>query len=554
MKKKVLIFVPHQDDELNVAGDLIYQFKSSGKRVYVAFATNGDYEFQARTRMKEAIHALSIFGIPKDDIFFLGYGDTLNGTGQPHIFYAEKETVSPAGHTYTYGTQYCDDYAMTYDKCHHPYTREAYQNDVTALLCNLRPDVIFAVDYDVHADHRMASLSFEQAMGRILSLPDLNYHPIVYKAFAYTTGFNAENDFYGLNLQETKKPIRGRVSHYYPEQDLFDKSIYSWSVRTRFPIAKEDQKHFLSRCKLFRAFCCHQSQSAGFHAAQVLNSDKVFWQRRTDSLSYKATINVSSNPSDAYYLTDFQLYNTTDIDAEIPSFNAYLWQPDENDSERKINFFWKDGCMVKQIILYGPLLSTITVSELSITLDDEVMLAGPLPACGKPLIISLKSPKHIHSCEIKLLKVKEGAGISECEFYDSDWQKNKILPPYIKILHNDNFIYNYYVLQNTTGIQLSIYQYECTGPIRFKIIGDTNGCYLSDDGFLNITDMTDKIRVAAELQSNPAIRDEVTIQKIRPWKMKILQYLQYLENTLLTVWLRLNRKYIHLRKKYINDI
>ena len=77
---------------------------------------------------------------------------------------------------------------------------------------------------------------------------------------------------------------------------------------------------------------------------------------------------------------------------------------------------------------------------------------------------------------------------------------------------------------------------------------------MSDDGFLNITNMTDKIRVVAELQSNSAIRDEVTIQKIRPWKLKLLQYLQYLENTLLTVWLRLNRKYIHLRKKYINDI
>lgn len=89
----VLVLIPHQDDELNVMGDLINQFIQAGNRVFIVYTTNGDYQYLAQTRMQEAVDALSMMGVSKQDIFFLGYGDTLNGSGHPHVFNAEKKNV-----------------------------------------------------------------------------------------------------------------------------------------------------------------------------------------------------------------------------------------------------------------------------------------------------------------------------------------------------------------------------------------------------------------------------------------------------------------------------
>lgn len=41
--QKVLVIVPHEDDEINVAGSLMYHYVQSGAEVFCAFTTNGDY-------------------------------------------------------------------------------------------------------------------------------------------------------------------------------------------------------------------------------------------------------------------------------------------------------------------------------------------------------------------------------------------------------------------------------------------------------------------------------------------------------------------------------
>ena len=55
-----LIVVPHPDDELNVAGQLIPSLVKRGWKLRVLFATNGDYVArQGTVRMREALAALS---------------------------------------------------------------------------------------------------------------------------------------------------------------------------------------------------------------------------------------------------------------------------------------------------------------------------------------------------------------------------------------------------------------------------------------------------------------------------------------------------------------
>ena len=41
--KKVLLFVPHQDDEINIAYGLLYKIRNIAKNIKVVYSTNGNY-------------------------------------------------------------------------------------------------------------------------------------------------------------------------------------------------------------------------------------------------------------------------------------------------------------------------------------------------------------------------------------------------------------------------------------------------------------------------------------------------------------------------------
>mgnify|MGYP000444329442 CR=1 FL=1 len=551
-KTKVLVIIPHQDDELNLVGDLIQRNDLSP---FVVYTTNGDYSYRAETRFKEVINALTIFEVPEEQIIFLGYGDTLNSKEHRHIFYSYEVIESNAGHLYTYGTPTHEDYSYKIFHKHQVYTQMAYRQDLTSVILRLMPDIIFCIDFDVHADHRMASISFEKIIGNLLEKSKSTFTPIVYKGFAYTTGFNAVDDFYRLNLLEVKPPQEGSTPHYYAKDDLLNHSIYLWHSRVRFPVNKGNRTPFLLNNSVFQALCCHKSQSAGLHACQIINSDKVFWQRRTDSCSYYAQIKVSSNFTDAHYLNDFQLYNTDDIDSEIPVFNHYAWIPDKSDVEKKITFTWDEYQEVQRIVLYGLLDQEVHIQQVEIEFDNgEKVVEGPVPGKGIPLSITLHKAIRIKWCSIKILQSDGKGGFAECEFFATERQKNNSIKPFIKILDQDNFIYDYLVPATTNQLQLKIYYFECQGTVTFKIIGDSYGAKITEDGKLDLNQLTNKITVKAYLNDSPDIQDTITVRKVKQWETKKIHFLQQAERLFLTFLLRLNRKYIYLRKKYINDI
>lgn len=57
-RKKCLILVPHQDDEIILCGAFLKSMIESGIDVYVVFMTNGDYEEKiGKTRLQESIEA-----------------------------------------------------------------------------------------------------------------------------------------------------------------------------------------------------------------------------------------------------------------------------------------------------------------------------------------------------------------------------------------------------------------------------------------------------------------------------------------------------------------
>ena len=243
--KRVLVLAPHQDDELNIAGRSIQNFVKAGAEVFVAFSTNGDgyfsiFNFTAEGRLSEAVNALRVLGVDTEHIIAMGYGDTFNKFPGGHTFYSEDTPfTSSRGKTHTYGAAGLQDFSYLMRHEHSRYCRSDYLRDLEELILYVHADVILAVDFDRHSDHRMLSLCFEQAMGKILSRPGNDYRPEVFKRFAYSTAFDAVSDLFADNLLETKKPENMTCT------DPIDTSCYAWKGRVRFPVPECGRKPLL---------------------------------------------------------------------------------------------------------------------------------------------------------------------------------------------------------------------------------------------------------------------------------------------------------------------
>ena len=72
--KQVLVFVPHQDDDINLVGGLIEQYTQQGSEVSVVFSTNGDSNpnVPADIRAAEVLSALEPVGVKKENIYLGG--------------------------------------------------------------------------------------------------------------------------------------------------------------------------------------------------------------------------------------------------------------------------------------------------------------------------------------------------------------------------------------------------------------------------------------------------------------------------------------------------
>ncbi len=80
-KQRILVFAAHEDDEAIGAGTIVSRAIKNGGNVTVVLATNGaPSEFghgnrEALIRRNETLKALSLAGVPKENIIFLGYED-----------------------------------------------------------------------------------------------------------------------------------------------------------------------------------------------------------------------------------------------------------------------------------------------------------------------------------------------------------------------------------------------------------------------------------------------------------------------------------------------
>lgn len=543
--KTVMVIAPHQDDEINVAGATIKNFVENGSEVIVVFTTNGDYFGKGEIRINEAVNAMKKLGVDENNVVFLGYGDQWD-TEYKHIYHAPDDEIvkSSIGNTKTYATKEKQDFRSTISNTSSEYTRENYKNDMKDVILEYMPEMIFAVDFDAHIDHRATSLIFEEAVGEVLCKNEI-YEPLVFKGFAYKTAWTAVNDFYSVNLESTLIPQSENINDDNYELDVPN---YNWSDRVRFPVHKEMLSYTKRSNLLYEALSEHKSQYAYTHMVNIANSDQVFWERNTSSIIYDADIEASSG--EARYLNDFKLIDSSDISARNTVLNNCVWTPDTNDNEKSIKVIFNKPSDIHSVSLYDnfSLDDNILKGKLSFSDGNEVIVEN-LNKNGAETKIDFPLKNNIEYFEFKILEYQgENPGLCELEVFNKTENKDT---EYIKLMldnENETFIYRYTVLDEKV-IPLNIYSYPNENnkitleDCKVSIINGSDILNFENNQLLVNEREPGKYKIRVELIKNPSVYDEVEIfipNTLEKQSLKFIPiYEQLLDRGLLSLKYRL---------------
>lgn len=407
MKTDLMVLVPHEDDELIIAGAMLYGAAKANLNVKVVFITNGDsYDYLAPIRMREAVNALGVLGIGESDILFLGYSDKPREGG--HLYNAKEGEIvcSNAGRKETFGTNGISEYAMTRFGVHHAYTRENYKSDIRAVLKEFLPEILITVDWDDHIDHIACSLITDECLGELFQESD--YRPLVLKAQAYTGMWEGPADYYekGNVTKQFNKTFGIKKEH----------PLNRWEDRIRFLMPKECRTRLLCRNLLYRAACAYPSQNADIRAISFINRDAVYWRRYTDSLTYRAKIAVSSG--NGVSLSDFKCADCSNLSTDYRNYDAGIWIPAIEDRKKEITVSFDTEQEISEFVFYeNPGESHIKNMELLFA-DGTRIETGELQRDGSASNLLLTERKRASELKIRLLEWEGAkAGLTELEIY-----------------------------------------------------------------------------------------------------------------------------------------
>ena len=469
--KRVMLIVPHEDDDLNVLGGVLEEYLRHGSELFVVFMTNGDSSCDGEIRISEALALYQYLGVPEDHLFFLGYGDQMK-TEDIHIYNAAPDVVitSSAGKSATYATNVHPAF-----RSNHAYTKSNLMQDMKDVVLEVRPEIIYCVDYDMHWDHKACSLIFEHVMGEILKdVPD--YTPEVLKGFAYSTAWDADIDFFEVNMKSTQNMYFSRYGQ--------EPAIYRWNERARMPVLPGILARSLPGSELYTELSFYESQRATDRAASVINGDKVFWKRATDSLCRTATVSASSG--NAEKLTDFMLLDTDNLWnlKHMPVDGA--WIPDEADSKKTARMEFEYPEDIYEVVLYDNPSEEDNILNAEILFDDGSSFeTGPLDPSGAASRF-YPDVKQVQNFRIIVLEA-EGtrAGITEIEAFSKPNPKD---PTFLKIMDpKEDFAYDYWT--DREGKAFFVLYSDGLIPglntDEYEILCEGNGCRAEiEDGVL----------------------------------------------------------------------
>ena len=475
--KCALVLVPHQDDEINLAGSTILALRGRGCRVVTAFLTLSDTGCNAHRRLREALASLRCLGVGGEDVVFLGYGDSFNdGHHSLHLaLQTDPDAVVPTwrGRTETDGLPEHPEWCFARTGAHKRFTRRNVVGDIADLLLTLRPDFVFGTGWDSHADHRALSLYLDEAMAQVLAGENNEYMPLLFKGFAYSTAFQNDRDYSVRNLKSVVCPEEENG------QMVEDPSLH-WAGRTRLPVPAAARPRLMHESVLYKAMRQHRSQGVGSVIRGVVNSDAVFWARRTDSLSYRAQVRATSG--EGRYLNDFKRVDTTQLMRPRGwrvVYDASIWRPDAGDAAPTVRMTFDGAKTVAQVALFEAAdgRGRILRAELRLS-GGEVFELTDWPAAGLEKRLEV-APTEAEWAELTLLDWEGEPGLTEWEIYPPRAARR---PVFLKLLADGQFAYRW---EPNAGqpVELSLYALDQWGvpmelpadAVRLEVNGEEAG-------------------------------------------------------------------------------
>lgn len=512
--KKVLIIVPHEDDETILSGNLIELLMLNGHEVNIAYLTNGDYKLPADIRLNEAIRALKIYGISDKHIYFLGYPDTQFGTQTSLIETNSTPYISNAGKAETYSIEQYEEFCFQTDGVHHSYLGSNVLNDIEGLIKFLYPDIIICTDYDKHPDHMAVSYGIDNVLDKILKNNNgISYNPVLWKSFAYSLHYFADEGLKNVNVKSTLIPNASNVSNDF---NFINKSIYQWDNRIRIPNSPFNKwGDLLYKQHLFKALACHKSQFAATRIGRIWNGDEIYWERRTDNLLSGAHFFLNGhnvNTLGKFYL--FKPKNFSESHLEMIDDSLKL-------SFTDILIIKSKKISIKQLVIYGFIGNECDKGRFELSLSNGYTTSFEfMSKYGSPFEITFPTQHNIEWIKLQFRSSKQ-CHISRIEAFSQEKVDNNIVKPFIKILINNTFTNYYYIFDKKSKLVISMYKYNLNDSVKYEIL---QGDAVIENNEINIISLKQPIIMQAS-GNNGMIYDQVIISKKNKMLYNIKQFI-----------------------------
>ena len=456
---KVLVLVPHEDDEINLMGG-VFELLRDDCEIWVVFSTNGVGTGKP-VRNAEACRALAQFGIPADHVIFLGFDVMpLRGAGT-HLYNRPRNevTTSPYGRDATWSPSGFPCHAPNL-----PYTQANFEGDIKDIIAAMKPEHIFITGYDLHSDHRALDLSAKRALAVVMK-ENPAYRPEVYSGFAYSDCWYQEPDFYdSVNIGSTK--------HLNEGEHMEEVNCLLWRERLRLPVGAGSITRTLMGNLTVASFRQHDSQG---HAnirifERISNGDRVYWWIPTQNAALFAQ--VSANGERVDQLNDFLLYDSTDISNpdRMPFDNG--WRP--QGGRGTVEFTWDSPIVIREIHLFDHPDEANQITRLTIRLSNgKTIPVTDLPKYGNRFIVETMCSEPISGFSLTIDEsTGEGSGLSEVEAYTSHPQSTLRVA---KLQDADgNFMYDY-ITGEDGQLRFSLYTWGCSADgitVKVKETGE----------------------------------------------------------------------------------
>lgn len=274
---KILVLVPHQDDELLLTAGLLHRAAMDGMRPMVAMVTNGDYGSHDHSvgyaRLRETIEGLSLIGVPATDLVLLGYADTGMPREDSFIAGLYEETEGDRVHpshcgTATYGLPEMAELHVLQTGDHATYTRNAFAEDLRILLDTVQPDSIITMALcDTHGDHSgLFEFTRDELQRRAAAGEQI---PALYVGVVHSPA------------GDENWPLRDGVQLLTCPETLEEVSDLRWEERISIPVPEDMLDPDLERNLKHRAISCHRTAlkpDAVDFLYSFVKADEVFWK------------------------------------------------------------------------------------------------------------------------------------------------------------------------------------------------------------------------------------------------------------------------------------